>query len=111
MPYFITKDNAECKGWAVVDDGDGYYGCHTTKKSAIDQAVAISISDEEPFEGERAAIDSLAIGDYVSWNPLDPEVLAEVEAVVIENNVTEYVFAQAKSSNKEVKFDDLMAQA
>ena len=81
MPYFITESNPECNGWAVVDEGDGYYGCHTTKKSAIDQAVAISISTEEPFEGERAAVDSLVIGDYVSWNPLDPEILAEIVAV------------------------------
>lgn len=75
------KDHPECSGWAVVDDGDGYYGCHTTKESAIKQAVAISISDDEPFEGERAAIDTLAIGDYVSWDVLDPRVLAEVKAV------------------------------
>jgi uncharacterized protein len=81
VPYFITENNSECNGWAVVDDGDGYYGCHTTKQSAIDQAVAISISTEEPFEGERAAIDSLAIGDYVSWNVLDPTILAQVVAV------------------------------
>jgi HK97 family phage prohead protease len=81
MPYFITESNPECSGWAVVDDGDGYYGCHTTKQSAIDQAVAISISDDEPFEGERAGIDTLNIGDYVSWNPLDPEIVAEVVAV------------------------------
>lgn len=81
MPYFITKDYAECSGWAVVDDGDGYYGCHTTKQSAIDQAVAISISDEEPFEGERAAIGTLAIGDYVSWDVLNPTILAEIVAV------------------------------
>jgi HK97 family phage prohead protease len=81
MPYFITDKNPECSGWAVVDDGDGYYGCHTTKESAIEQAVAISIADEEPFEGERAAVDSLNIGDYVSWNVLDPEVLAEIVAV------------------------------
>jgi uncharacterized protein len=81
MPYFITENHEECSGWAVVDDGDGYYGCHTTKQSAIDQAVAISISDEEPFEGERAAIDSLNVGDYVSWNPLNPEILAEIVAV------------------------------
>jgi len=54
MPYYITKNHPECKsGWAVVDGGDGYYGCHTTKESAIDQAVAISISDEEEFVGER----------------------------------------------------------
>ncbi len=82
MPYFITENHPECQsGWAVVDGGDGYYGCHTTKKSAIDQAVAISISDDEPFEGERAAIDSLNVGDYVSWNVLDPEILAEIVMV------------------------------
>jgi len=81
MPYFITDKNPECSGWAVVDDGDGYYGCHTTKESAIDQAVAISISDDEPFEGERAAVDSLFVGDYVSWNVLDPKILAEIVMV------------------------------
>jgi HK97 family phage prohead protease len=81
MPYYITDKNSECLGWAVVDDGDGYYGCHTTKQSAIDQAVAISISDEEPVEGERAAIDSLNVGDYVSWDVLNPTVLAEIVMV------------------------------
>jgi HK97 family phage prohead protease len=81
MPYYITESNSECSGWAVVDEGDGYYGCHTTKESAIDQAVAISISTEEPFEGERAAIDSLNVGDYVSWNVLDPKILAEIVMV------------------------------
>jgi len=82
MPYYIEKDNEECKsGWAVTSDTGTVYGCHTTKASAIEQAVAISISTDEPFEGERAAVDSLEIGDYVSWDVLDPEILAEVVAV------------------------------
>jgi HK97 family phage prohead protease len=82
MPYYIEKDNAQCKsGWAVTGAEGVVYGCHTTKASAIKQAVAISISTDEPFAGERAAIDSLEIGDYVSWNVLDPEVLAEVVMV------------------------------
>jgi HK97 family phage prohead protease len=54
MPYFITDKNADCSGWSVVDDAGEAYGCHTTKQDAIDQAVAISISDDEPFDGERA---------------------------------------------------------
>lgn len=79
MPYYIEKDNPECKsGWMVVDEGGDAFGCHKTKQEAIDQAVAISLSTDEPFEGERAAIDSLNVGDYVSWNVLDPEILAEV---------------------------------
>lgn len=81
MPYFITDKNADCSGWAVIDDAGEAYGCHQTKQDAIDQAVAISISDDEPFEGERAAVGSLAVGDYVSWNVLDPEIVAQVEAV------------------------------
>jgi HK97 family phage prohead protease len=81
MPYYITGKNAECDGWAVVDGGDGLYGCHTTKASAIKQAVAISLNTDEPFEGERAAIGQLKIGDYVSWNVDDPKVLAQVVEV------------------------------
>ncbi len=81
MPYYITDKNSDCSGWAVIDDDNEVFGCHDTKQSAIDQAVAISISDEEPFEGERAAIDSLNVGDYVSWDVLNPTVLAEVVMV------------------------------
>jgi HK97 family phage prohead protease len=81
MPYYITGKNAECDGWAVVDGGDGFYGCHTTKASAIKQAVAISLNTDEPFDGERAAVGQLKIGDYVSWNVDDPKILAQVVEV------------------------------
>jgi uncharacterized protein len=81
MPYYITGKSAECDGWAVVDGGDGFYGCHTTKASAIKQAVAISLSTDEPFDGERAAVGQLNIGDYVSWNVDDPKILAQVVEV------------------------------
>jgi trigger factor len=36
--------------------------------------------------------------------------MAEVEAVVIENNVTEFVLSKAKVSEKQVTFDELMGQ-
>lgn len=82
MPYYIAKDREGCKsGWAVVDEAGEVFGCHTDKDSAIDQAIAISLSTDEPFEGERAAVNELNIGDYVSWNPLDPSILAEVVMV------------------------------
>jgi len=68
MPYFIAKDREGCKaGWAVVDEAGEILGCHPSKQSAIDQAVAVSISTDEPFEGERAAVGSLLVGDYVTW--------------------------------------------
>jgi HK97 family phage prohead protease len=54
MPYYITDENAECAGWAVMAvDSDEVFGCHTTKQSAIDQAVAISLAEEVEFLGER----------------------------------------------------------
>jgi uncharacterized protein len=81
MPYYITDKSEECSGWAVVKDTGEVLGCHDTKESAIDQAVAISIDTEEPFEGERAAVGSLNTGDWVSWAPLDPTVLGKVEMV------------------------------
>jgi len=82
MPYYIEKDNDACKsGWAVTSEAGTVLGCHTDKDSAIKQAVAVSIADDEPFEGERAAVDALQPGDYVSWNVFDPEILAEIAMV------------------------------
>jgi HK97 family phage prohead protease len=78
MPYYITNKNADCSGWAVIDQAGDAFGCHKTKSGAIDQAIAISLSDDEPFMGERAGIDTLNVGDYVSWDVLNPEILAEV---------------------------------
>jgi uncharacterized protein len=80
MPYYISNET-ECPEWAVIKEDGEVIACHDTKQSAIDQAVAISIEEDEPFEGERAAVDSLVIGDYVSWNVLDPKILAQVVAV------------------------------
>lgn len=54
MPYSITNNNSDCSGWAVVDPDNKVFGCHTTKTSAIKQAVAISLATDEPFVGERA---------------------------------------------------------
>ena len=81
MPYYITESNPECPNWAVEKEDGELIACHDSKESAIDQAVAISIAEDEPFEGERAAIDSLVIGDYVSWDVLNPTILAQVVAV------------------------------
>lgn len=52
MPYYITDKNDDCNGWAVIDMAGDAFGCHQTKQGAIDQAVAISIADDEPFMGE-----------------------------------------------------------
>lgn len=64
----------------------------------------------------KAHIDELAASyekpeEVVRWYFGDRQRLAEVEAVVIENNVTEFVLGKAKVSDKAVSFEELMGQA
>ena len=49
--------------------------------------------------------------EVVRWYYGDNRRLAEVEAIVIENNVTEFVLSKAKAVDKAVSFDELMQQA
>lgn len=48
--------------------------------------------------------------DVVRWYYGDNRRLAEVEAIVIENNVTEYILSKAKTVEKDLPFDELMGQ-
>jgi trigger factor len=47
--------------------------------------------------------------EVMRWYLSDRQRMAEVEAVVIENNVTGFVLAQAKVTDKVLPFDELMA--
>jgi len=53
MPYFITDKAESCSGWATIKDDGEVIGCHTTKQAAIDQMVAVSISEDIEVGGER----------------------------------------------------------
>ncbi|MES2977075.1 MAG: trigger factor [Pseudomonadota bacterium] len=62
----------------------------------------------------KAHIEELAASyekpqDVVRWYLSDNRRMAEVEAVVIENNVTDFVLSKAKVVDKAVSFDELMA--
>ena len=48
--------------------------------------------------------------DVIRWYGSDKNRMAEVEAIVIENNVTDFVLSKAKVTEKETSFDELMAQ-
>lgn len=48
--------------------------------------------------------------DVERWYFSDNSRLAEVEAIVLENNVTDFVLSKVKVSEKSVSFDELMAQ-
>jgi trigger factor len=70
-------------------------------QATMDQIKAhiqeLAASYEKPSEVER-------------WYFGDNNRLAEVEAIVLENNVTDFVMSKAKVSEKAVSFDELMAQ-
>ena len=64
----------------------------------------------------KAHLDELAASyerpaDVVRWYQGDANRMAEVEAVVLENNVTEFILSQAKVNDKALAFDELMGQA
>ena len=63
----------------------------------------------------KAHIEELAASyekpqDVVRWYLGDARRMAEVEAVVVENNVTEFVLGKAKVTEKAMPFDELMGQ-
>lgn len=63
----------------------------------------------------KAHIDELAASyekpaDVVRWYYGDNRRMAEVESIVIENNVTAFVLSQVQVSEKAISFDDLMGQ-
>ncbi|MGI9216891.1 MAG: trigger factor, partial [Hydrogenophaga sp.] len=64
----------------------------------------------------KAHIEELAASyekpaDVVRWYTSDNRRMAEVEAIVIENNVTDFVLSKAKITDKVIGFDELMGQA
>ena len=63
----------------------------------------------------KAYIDELAASyekpaDVVRWYYSDNKRMAEVEGIVIENNVTEFILGKVKITEKAISFDDLMGQ-
>lgn len=80
MPYFITDRHPECDQWAVVKEDGELLACHANEESAIEQMVAVSISEDmEPggtYEGDefRAALG----GDKYSTSA---EASARAEAI------------------------------
>lgn len=64
----------------------------------------------------KAHIDELAASyekpaDVVRWYYGDNRRMAEVEGIVIESNVTDFVLSKAKVTEKSVSFDELMGQS
>jgi trigger factor len=63
----------------------------------------------------KSHIDELAASyekpaEVVRWYYGDNKRMGEVESIVIENNVTNFILSKAKISEKSITFDELMAQ-
>ena len=61
MPYFVEQVPT---GWNTVKDDGTILGEHKTKKQAIDQMVAVSLSEGIAIGGERAIGDAIGISDF-----------------------------------------------
>ena len=48
--------------------------------------------------------------DVVRWYYSDNQRMAEVEAVVIETNVSDFIMSKAQVTEKSISFDELMGQ-
>jgi trigger factor len=48
--------------------------------------------------------------EVVRWYYGDQNRMSDVESVVIENNVTEFVLSKVKVTEKTISFDELMGQ-
>lgn len=62
----------------------------------------------------KAHLDDMAASyekpdEVAHWYLSDPKRLTEIETIVLENNVTNFVLSQAKVTEKPVSFDELMA--
>ena len=90
MPYYIEENNPACSvgQWATTKDDGEVMGCHDTKQEAIDQAVAISISEGSEYEGERsearAEPGELVIGDFVEWDSSGGTARGRIEHIMTE---------------------------
>jgi HK97 family phage prohead protease len=71
MPYYISDKQSDCQGWATVkEESDGSYttiGCHSSKQDAIDQMVAVSISEDMEPGGEIRQVD-LSVPQFIRDN-------------------------------------------
>lgn len=59
MPYYISDQMTDCAGWATIkadtpDSTPETIGCHQNKQDAIDQMVAVSLSEEIEPAGDWA---------------------------------------------------------
>jgi trigger factor len=99
IPEDVFKPQAErrVRMGLVVSELVRQHGLQATPDQIKAHVEELSASYEKPVEVQR-------------WYYSDNRRMAEVEGIVIEQNVTNYVFSLAKVSEKTISFDELMGQ-
>ena len=78
MPYYISNEMSDCAGWATIkaDSPDATpetIGCHQTKQDAIDQMVAVSLSEDMEPMGDWATRSLLTDAELVTDDELNEQ--------------------------------------
>jgi trigger factor len=99
IPEDVFKPQAErrVRMGLVVSELVRQHGLQATPDQIKAHVEELSASYEKPVEVQR-------------WYYSDNRRMAEVEGIVIEQNVTNYVFSLAKVNEKAISFDELMGQ-
>jgi uncharacterized protein len=78
MPYYISNEMSDCQGWATIkadspDSTPETIGCHQLKEDAIDQMVAVSLSEEIEPMGDWAERQLIILTDELGDDDDDSE--------------------------------------
>jgi uncharacterized protein len=78
MPYYISNEMSDCAGWATIKADSPTstpetIGCHQTKQDAIDQMVAVSLSEEMEPMGDWATRALLTNMELISDDDLNEQ--------------------------------------
>jgi len=100
IPEEVFRPQAErrVRMGLVVGEVVRLHNLHATPEQIQAHIEELAASYEKPAEVTR-------------WYYSDNRRMAEVEAIVIENNVTNYVLSLVKAKAKRIAFDELMGQA
>ena len=98
-----------------IERDDALARCIASGEPAVVLAELVRINNLSATPDQvRAHIEDMAQSyekpsEVVSWYLGDKQRMADVEVVVVENNVAEFVMSRGKVIDKDVPFDELMA--
>lgn len=110
MPFGISQSQSDCANWATVkQESDGSFttiGCHATKQDAVDQMVAVSLSEDMEPLGQVDAREAreTVIYNYGTIHITNSEV--ELESEESEEEETEEESETGEESESEDEMDD-----